>query len=280
MINYSDENAKILSKNCVHANQMLTLPYISQEKEKKQLQTLLASTTKTHDFAVVGAITPRRSRIIATLRACNLTIQTIENSWGFQRDCRIAECRALLNIHAHENYTVFEALRCNRWLAAGMMVVSESCSDFMIPVANPTCLYIAALDNLVEVCDKFAHNILTQNPSSQVVAGAQFAPLTLVNEWLSRSYERAPRKNPSFVYGTANQFINVTDKSQSAFGRKNGSLQVDADADFNRLFGDICYGTPKELYVFFDDLKISLPEMRTRAYTMTCQDNTVHVSIK
>ncbi len=45
--------------------------------------------------------------------------------WKDERDKQIAECRILLNLHYEKDYQVFEHLRCDRWLFAGKMVISD-----------------------------------------------------------------------------------------------------------------------------------------------------------
>jgi len=48
------------------------------------------------------------------------------NQWGIERDKTIGSCKLLLNIHYDTDYQVFEHLRCDRWVMANHIVVSET----------------------------------------------------------------------------------------------------------------------------------------------------------
>jgi hypothetical protein len=92
------------------------------------LRELCRVTPKTHDFACVGSPSPARKRAVTRLRQNGFTVDDV-HAWGRARDVRIAGAKALLNLHYDRSYSVFEAVRCSRWLRAGMAVVSEPCSD-------------------------------------------------------------------------------------------------------------------------------------------------------
>ena len=46
--------------------------------------------------------------------------------WGEARDKEIASCKLLLNIHHNNDYNIFDSIRCDRWIFAGMPVISET----------------------------------------------------------------------------------------------------------------------------------------------------------
>lgn len=130
IINYNNTNANILlNQNSSFINQMLLLPYICNKNEQSFLHNLLITSPKLYDFAIVGTLTPYRKFIIEQLYQRGLKILVINNSFDNKRDKNIAQCSALLNIHANSDYQVFESIRCNRWLDAGMTVISETCID-------------------------------------------------------------------------------------------------------------------------------------------------------
>ena len=152
LINYNQTNANLLNKDYQTTNQMIYLPYICQKKEITFLHNLLVNTEKIFDYAIVGTLTPYRQVIADQLTARGLKVSIITNSFGFERDQRIAKCKVFLNIHANTNYQVFEGIRCNRWLAAGMMVISEkSLDDENIIHKN---LFFIDNINLIEFCIK------------------------------------------------------------------------------------------------------------------------------
>ena len=98
----------------------------SSATDTDALRALFLSTPKEFDFAFVGTASPRRTEAIERARARGFTVHQVDG-WGLERDAQIARARALLNIHFASDYQVFESVRCVRWLAAGMPVVTEPC---------------------------------------------------------------------------------------------------------------------------------------------------------
>ena len=67
--------------------------------------------------------------IIDQLNKYGYHILIISNMYGEDRDKQLATCKVLLNIHAHEDYQIFESARCEPWLAIGVSVISEQSLD-------------------------------------------------------------------------------------------------------------------------------------------------------
>lgn len=108
---------------------------------------MLLQCPKEYDIAFVGGVdTEKRSRVLQNLHERGLRVHHIER-WGEDRDQEIAKCKILLNIHYDHDYTIFEAIRCERWIFAGMPVLTESCSNKLY---EHPCLFIADYNNLVE----------------------------------------------------------------------------------------------------------------------------------
>lgn len=91
--------------------------------EVEKLKELLKSTPKLFDFAFVGFLTQRREKALEALKKTGKTLLIVNGNR--RRDCKIASARALINIHAFDDYKVFESVRCARWLAAGLPVLTE-----------------------------------------------------------------------------------------------------------------------------------------------------------
>ena len=109
---------------------------------------LAAAVEPAYDFALVGCTSPRRRSIVAKLHSAGLTTVVIQASFGDARDRQIANARALLNLHYAEDYWVYEAVRCNRWIAAGLAVVTEDCvNPSEIPPA--ACVFVSP-DELIQ----------------------------------------------------------------------------------------------------------------------------------
>jgi hypothetical protein len=106
-------------------------PLEENAEETKELKAILhavGGARCTHDAAVVGSPTGRRLTMVKALISAGLDVVFIKG-FGVERDERIAACRVLLNLHAYSNFTLYEALRCDRWLYAGMPIVTEPCLD-------------------------------------------------------------------------------------------------------------------------------------------------------
>jgi hypothetical protein len=116
IIDYSPINAKVYS--------LLYIPYQIREEENSRLRKLLLNTEKERDAVTCSYMVPRRQEIY--LQALRKGLNMI-NVTGYdnKRDEEIAEGKILLNVHQRE-YSVFEHIRCDRWIYAGMTVVSEN----------------------------------------------------------------------------------------------------------------------------------------------------------
>ena len=126
VVDYSPTNISILEK---HGFVCLLHLYETPETEKNYLRNLRYTTEKTFDIGFVGALNPRRVHVIEKLKEAGYKVFVI-NQYGDARDRLIAKCKVLLNIHYESYYNIFETIRCNRWLDAGMPVLSESSIDF------------------------------------------------------------------------------------------------------------------------------------------------------
>lgn len=87
---------------------------------------LLASSVPDKDLDVgfVGAMSPRRSRVIQELRDAGINV-TVVTAFGDARDAVLFRCKVLLNVHYAESYRIFEEIRCSRLVFNGTVVVSE-----------------------------------------------------------------------------------------------------------------------------------------------------------
>ncbi len=76
---------------------------------------------------VSGSPSPHRNTIISRVRAAGMTVLYLNGVRGLERDISVASAKQFLNIHYDVEYQVFESIRCNRWIEAGMTVVTEPC---------------------------------------------------------------------------------------------------------------------------------------------------------
>lgn len=120
---YSMDNIRITGKGTF-------LPYKERKEETNKLRSFL-NVEKEFDVCIVGNQSDRRDSIIAKLRSngivvnSGISVNSITNIWGDERDRQIGLSRILLNIHAYDSYKIYESLRCDRWKFAGMPIISE-----------------------------------------------------------------------------------------------------------------------------------------------------------
>ena len=119
------------------------------------------------DFACVGSPTQHRIQIMNGLRSRGLRIDFIQG-FGEERDIRVARCRFLLNLHAGGDYKLWEPLRCNRWLHAGLPVISEPCLDAFPRIRTAAGeineVTIAAVDDLDTLSAKLRETLASLPP--------------------------------------------------------------------------------------------------------------------
>ncbi|KAA0152235.1 hypothetical protein FNF29_04099 [Cafeteria roenbergensis] len=65
-----------------------------------------------------------RKTILLALQRAGVRL-VVANGLPSTRDAVVASARVLVNIHGNDEQTMFETMRCDRWIAAGHVVVSE-----------------------------------------------------------------------------------------------------------------------------------------------------------
>lgn len=83
----------------------------------------------TTDVAVVGSMNDRRMKVVNDLRRRGISVDVMTNTWGAERDKRLASTRLLLNLHFYANVRICEVARLYYALANGLPVVSEVGQD-------------------------------------------------------------------------------------------------------------------------------------------------------
>lgn len=126
VVDYSRTNIDILSK---HGIQCDLHEYISPPDEIAYLQGILSRSEKHYDVGFVGYLNPRRKNVLDKLTEKGYKV-LVTQTFGNDRDCMLAQCKVLLNIHCEQYFDIFESIRCNRWLSAGFPVISETSRDF------------------------------------------------------------------------------------------------------------------------------------------------------
>ena len=125
---YSSVNVDILRKNGVDASHV---PLKTDGYYLERLRTFCDTIPQDYDVGFCGSMSDRRHVILQALAADKgLRVLHIGGISGDDRDKQLARCKVIINIHYADNYQIFEAFRCEPWLALGSIkIVSENSID-------------------------------------------------------------------------------------------------------------------------------------------------------
>jgi hypothetical protein len=104
------------------------VPYRIDSKRSRRLFDY-AKQPKIYDVGFCGSTNSRRLDILSQLEDRGLKVLIIDNLSGDARDRLMGQCRIILNIHAGDEYSVFESIRCEPWIHVNIPVVSENSLD-------------------------------------------------------------------------------------------------------------------------------------------------------
>ncbi|MEC7692938.1 MAG: hypothetical protein VX446_01020 [Bacteroidota bacterium] len=131
---YSRENLKLLRAAAeaeghgpLPEHQLVWLPIPYNPKEIEPLRLLVSErpTAFEFDVAVIGG-SSHRTNVVERLKECGVRVLRV-NGWGMKRDANVPKAKVLLNVHLQPESNIYEAARCDRWVFAGMPVLSEAC---------------------------------------------------------------------------------------------------------------------------------------------------------
>jgi len=104
------------------------LPYVENAEETVFLKNCL-DVPKKFNIGCIGSPSEFRVEKLNSLISLGFTVDFINDTFGEERDKRIGQCSVLLNLHYEPEFTIYEAIRCERLRFAGMKIVSLPCSD-------------------------------------------------------------------------------------------------------------------------------------------------------
>ena len=146
---FSTINIEILATKGIKA---IHCPIRIADTHRQRLKRFLTAPKK-WDVGISCTLTRRRANILNALSKHKVSCLLITNKNGDVRDALLAQCRIILNVHAKEDYKVFETARCEQWLDVGQLVISEISLD-----DDPRAI-TAAYDKLVPtILDYLAKN--------------------------------------------------------------------------------------------------------------------------
>lgn len=146
MWDYSLANIKILKDSGINS---VHVPLISP---KWYIDRILFWKTNEFDVGFCGHLSPKRKFIINDLKSKGLKVMCTNNEFGDARDKKLAKCKIILNIHYNDEYLIFEQCRCEPWIQAGYIIVSENSLD------NDDRIINVPYENLVNTCLKIIGN--------------------------------------------------------------------------------------------------------------------------
>lgn len=125
-IDYSEDNVVILRENGFDA---YFIPFQYNPLEVGKLKRF-AAVDRVFDIGTIGFETPRREMIFDELEKFGFRINRLCKYgalWNDERDEVMGKSKIILNVHAFSDYTVYESMRCCRWLFTGeMLIVAET----------------------------------------------------------------------------------------------------------------------------------------------------------
>ena len=150
---YSRANVEICAKHNIKTRHV---PPVMSNNALTHFK-LLKQVNQSYDIGFAGAQTPRRDFIMNSLEKTGYKINYIFGKYCIERDIEIAKCKILINIHAEEDYQIFESARCEPWLEIGVPIISEHSLD-----DDPRCInvnYEELIDTSIETLKRL-DNIL------------------------------------------------------------------------------------------------------------------------
>lgn len=164
---YSIANVKYLQEH--FGIRSIHLPYKYTEAETQKLSSIVQNSEKIYDLAFIGVAEGRRGQIISDLRSKGVSIHVVRDKWSDDRDIEVGKCKSLLNLHFSKDHNIFEELRCNRWMAAGMPVISEESLyenevlDSVQILFQNNQLYFSPVDKIAEVYQTISQQTSCEN---------------------------------------------------------------------------------------------------------------------
>lgn len=125
IIDYSQQNIDILKNNQFVIDFDIQLYHIPYQYNKKEIDELKTYSSHDKKIFMCGSLSERRKNILTMMR--NLYGLNIDVISGFyeKRDKSMMKYKAMFNMSAFDDYNIYEHIRCDRLIFAGMIIISE-----------------------------------------------------------------------------------------------------------------------------------------------------------
>ncbi len=154
---YYDEGFPIIDYTKAHRYifpKEIYFPYQCVNKEIDKLKSFHLSTeynSYEYDICMIPCNSKERQFIFDELVKKGIKITSIEG-WGDERDKKIAQCKIILNLHFNSTFQIYEHLRCDRWMFANKIIISEySQQEEILDVNN---VYFYEYEDIIDACIK------------------------------------------------------------------------------------------------------------------------------
>ena len=148
---YSNQNIKLfLEKKIIDVKHIHHIPYQFNEKENNKLKKFIKKSI--YDVAYCGTDSQYRFNILGQIGNKNINI-CVSRGFFDDRDAEIGKSKMLLNIHFEKNYNIYESIRCDRWIFAGHLVLSESSFDDSL-IDLKDCIVMCKSEDLPSYAEK------------------------------------------------------------------------------------------------------------------------------
>jgi hypothetical protein len=207
-------------------------PTVIDEVESAELKKMIESKPFEYDFVVCGGQTPHRVSRIKRLEEQGLKILFLNNDWGVARDRKIASAKILINLHAFDDYHTYESVRCDRWLGAGKLILSEPCCPESYHGSDQF-MHIAEFESMAQIAKDLLANFEFNQQNL-------LSKMNLLTELNSKKKQQCfdilaeipvDKFNISIRYGADNQLVDHTEVSMA---KKVGGLIIIPPGNQNR----------------------------------------------
>ena len=116
---YSEQNIEIIQRE--NLCDVMHLPYQYNENEINKLKSFIQENKNiANGTCICGNRSTYRDEIIKQTNS-----KIISNVWRDTRDIEMSKSKILLNLHCFADTNIYESIRCDRWIFAGHLVMSE-----------------------------------------------------------------------------------------------------------------------------------------------------------
>lgn len=140
IIDYSLGNIKILNNPNI-----IYLPYLVNPNEIKEIN-------KLNEIVMIEPNSPIRLEYLNFVKTLNIIPINTVSGWKEERDNKLFQYKILLNIHHHNNFNIFESIRCDRCVFNKMIILSEKSDESSVP--DDIKKYVIEFNNKEELKDK------------------------------------------------------------------------------------------------------------------------------